>query len=213
MTPGAIDGYLEQLADELVRMGLRQRRIARILAEVRDHLEESARRLRAQGRTADVAQREAVARFGSPAALARSYLDALAEGAALANGAVFSPDTLAATSRPVGRAVTATRRGKGGKGMQVRRVPPGATAGPQTAGKPTSRLGAAWLGIDRASAGDSAAGPGPGRNLLSRGAGSRHDGDVLRHGPGPARRSRLVVALGPERPALDQRAVCTEVPG
>ena len=119
MTLGAIDGYLEQLADELVRMGLRQRRIARILAEVRDHLEESARRLRAQGRTADVAQREAVARFGSPAALARSYLDALAEGAALANGAVFSPDTLAATSRPVGRAVTATRRGKGGKGMQV----------------------------------------------------------------------------------------------
>ena len=119
MKPGAIDGYLERLADELARMGLRQRRRARILAEVRDHLEESARRLRAQGRAADVAQREAVARFGEPAALARSYLDALAEGAALANGAGFSLDTLTTASRPVGRSVTATRRGRGGKGMQV----------------------------------------------------------------------------------------------
>ena len=113
MTPGAIDGYLEQLADELARAGLHRRRRARILSEVRDHLEESARRLRAQGHTADVAQEEAVARFGSPAALARSYLDALAAGAALTNGAVFSLDTLAIASRPT------TRRGKGGKGMQV----------------------------------------------------------------------------------------------
>ena len=119
MTPGAIDGYLEQLADELARAELYRRRRARILAEVRDHLEESARRLRAQGRAADVAQREAVARFGPPAALARSYLDALAEGAALANGAVFSLDTLAATSRPAGRSVTARHPNKGGKSMQV----------------------------------------------------------------------------------------------
>ena len=86
MTPGAIDGYLRQFADELARAGLHRRRRARILAEVRDHLKESARRLRAQGRAADAAQQEAVARFGPPAALARSYLDALAAGAVLTNG-------------------------------------------------------------------------------------------------------------------------------
>lgn len=113
MTPGAIDDYLERLADELARMGLHRRRSARILAEVRDHLEESARKLCTQGHTADIAQQEAVARFGPPAALARSYLDALAAGAVLTNGAVFSLDTLATASRP------ATRHGKGGKGMQV----------------------------------------------------------------------------------------------
>ena len=119
MTPGAIDGYLQRLADELARAGLHRRRRARILAEVRDHLEESARRLRAQGLAADAAQQEAVARFGSPAVLAHSYLNALAEGAALANGAVFSLDTLATASRPAGRSVTARHPNKGGKSMQV----------------------------------------------------------------------------------------------
>ena len=43
MKPGAIDGYLEQLADELARMGLHRRRRARILAEVQVHLIDTGR--------------------------------------------------------------------------------------------------------------------------------------------------------------------------
>ncbi len=113
MTPGAIDGYLRQFADELARAGLHRRRRVRILAEVRDHLKESARRLCAQGRAADAARQEAVTRFGPPVALARSYLDALAAGAVLTNGAVVSLDRLSVVSWP------ATRHDKGGNGMQV----------------------------------------------------------------------------------------------
>ena len=87
MTPGAIAGYLEQLADELARMGLRQRRIARIVAEVRRPPGAS----RCGGGAASgpavptLPGEQAVARFGAPAELARQLmLDALSsEGAAL----------------------------------------------------------------------------------------------------------------------------------
>jgi len=62
-----IDSYLADL-----RLALRSRFLLRrrLLAEVEDHLRESAEELRRSGLAADDAEREAVARFGSPKAIA-----------------------------------------------------------------------------------------------------------------------------------------------
>ena len=58
-----IAGYLQTLRRRLL-LGAETR--DRILAEVQDHLEESARSLREAGRSPAAAEREAIARFGDP---------------------------------------------------------------------------------------------------------------------------------------------------
>jgi HAAS len=63
-----IASYLEELARLLPRSSRR-----RILAEVDAHLAESAQRARDRGADADAAAREAVARFGAPAQVAREF--------------------------------------------------------------------------------------------------------------------------------------------
>lgn len=65
-----ITAYIEELRAELVTS---KRRKHRIMAEVRDHLLESAAGLEAEGLTPEEAQREAVARFGHPVVVARRF--------------------------------------------------------------------------------------------------------------------------------------------
>lgn len=60
--------YLDELERLLPRSSRR-----RILAEVDAHLAESAQRARDRGADADAAAREAVARFGAPAQVAREF--------------------------------------------------------------------------------------------------------------------------------------------
>ena len=119
MSAGAIEGYLERLDLELAHVGLRRRRKARILAEVRDHLQESTRKLRSQGLTPEAAQQEAVTRFGRPAAFARSYRHTLAAGAACANGVDLSLESVTITSPRAGHSKRAAGCGGGENHMNV----------------------------------------------------------------------------------------------
>jgi hypothetical protein len=68
-----IDSYLADLRRAL-RLRLLLRR--RLLAEVEGHLRESAEELRRSGRPAEDAEREAVARFGSPEGVAAAAVRA-----------------------------------------------------------------------------------------------------------------------------------------
>jgi hypothetical protein len=67
-----ITDYLIELLEEL-RLPPRRRR--RILAEVEDHLTCTTAELHAAGLSTDEAEREAVRRFGTPAEIARSFVD------------------------------------------------------------------------------------------------------------------------------------------
>ncbi len=66
--PGTIDGYLDAL---LASLAVDPGRARRILAEVEDHLRASASSLETGGMPPAEAEREAIARFGPPARLAR----------------------------------------------------------------------------------------------------------------------------------------------
>jgi hypothetical protein len=69
--PGdAVERYLDRLADSLV---LRGRSVRRILAEADDHLREAVAAGEARGLDRAAAEEEAVARFGSPAEVARRF--------------------------------------------------------------------------------------------------------------------------------------------
>jgi hypothetical protein len=72
MPRGPIEHFLLRLRAELRCSSFETERI---LDEVRDHLEESAERLRAKGATPEEAEREAVARFGSAELVARAFLE------------------------------------------------------------------------------------------------------------------------------------------
>jgi hypothetical protein len=79
-----VERYLDRLADALV---LRGRSVRRLLAEAEDHLRESAAEGEAKGLDRAAAEAQALARFGSPAAVARRY--AASEGR-LPSGLVWS---------------------------------------------------------------------------------------------------------------------------
>jgi hypothetical protein len=64
-----IAAYLDELG-RLLRFGTRRRRI---IAEVRTHLLDAAAAAREPGEEAEVAQRRAVERFGSPPDVARAF--------------------------------------------------------------------------------------------------------------------------------------------
>ncbi|MDQ3631426.1 MAG: permease prefix domain 1-containing protein [Actinomycetota bacterium] len=70
MASGAVERYLLEFNEALVAGGERRERI---LAEVEEHLRDATQSLLAAGRTADEAQVEAVARFGSPAEAAERF--------------------------------------------------------------------------------------------------------------------------------------------
>lgn len=70
--------YLDRLEADLRGRGFARRRIGRIVAETRDHLEETAERLARGGMTPDAARREAVHRFGAAGPIAAAF-DRLAE--------------------------------------------------------------------------------------------------------------------------------------
>ena len=68
--PGLIEGYLDELALALTVDG---RRARRILAETEDHLREGAAGQARAGLDANEAQRISIARFGTPAEVARRF--------------------------------------------------------------------------------------------------------------------------------------------
>ncbi|MEA2826324.1 MAG: hypothetical protein QOG43_763 [Actinomycetota bacterium] len=72
---GAVERYLDRLADAMV---LRGRSVRRILAEADDHLREAVAEGRAEGLDRAAAEEQAVARFGPPTTVARQL--AAAEG-------------------------------------------------------------------------------------------------------------------------------------
>ncbi len=65
-----IDTYLASLGRELRRRGVRAEDF---VAEARDHLDEAARSNLERGCPADIAELEAISRFGSPATLAEAH--------------------------------------------------------------------------------------------------------------------------------------------
>ncbi len=85
MTRQPGEDFLAALAAELAAVGISPQRQAEICAEVEDHLQESVRAAQLQGQTADAAWRQAVARFGAPAELARRFAAAFEQGDSLLN--------------------------------------------------------------------------------------------------------------------------------
>ncbi len=73
-TPESIDDYLDALAGELL---VPASRLRRIVAETDDHLRAAAAELQVQGIEAAEAEKAAIARFGSPLIVARSYREAI----------------------------------------------------------------------------------------------------------------------------------------
>jgi len=72
-----IDRYLDELFDRMAGQGAAGRRA---LAEAEDHLRAAAADAMARGRPADQAERDAVARFGLPAVVARAMRSAAGGG-------------------------------------------------------------------------------------------------------------------------------------
>jgi len=72
-----IDRYLDELFDRMAGQGAAGRRA---LAEAEDHLRAAAADAMARGRPAGQAERDAVARFGSPAVVARAMRSAAGGG-------------------------------------------------------------------------------------------------------------------------------------
>jgi hypothetical protein len=72
-----IERYLDELFDRLAATGAAGRRA---LAEAEDHLHDAAAAAMARGLPADQAELDAVARFGSPAVVARTMRSALGGG-------------------------------------------------------------------------------------------------------------------------------------
>lgn len=80
MTRQPGEDFLATLAAELTAVGIGPQRRAEICTEVEDHLRESVRAAQLQGQSADAAWRQAVARFGAPAELARRFAVAFERG-------------------------------------------------------------------------------------------------------------------------------------
>ena len=91
MTRQPGEDFLATLAAELTAVGIGPQRRAEICTEVEDHLRESVRAAQLQGQTADAAWRQAVARFGAPAELARRFAVAFERGDSMLHRLALAP--------------------------------------------------------------------------------------------------------------------------
>jgi hypothetical protein len=83
----SVEAYLDRLFDLLSGSGARGRRV---LLEAQAHLEEAVERAVAAGQTPEAAERDAVARFGSPEEIAEAHASAGALPLGVAFGRLFA---------------------------------------------------------------------------------------------------------------------------